>query len=182
MRFSDVTKQYNEAQWNMIREQCPRPRVAVELGSYCGLWAGQLLEEHPGVGELYCVDRFNNNRTWKLWRAAVAPHREKVTVLPVELEVAEHIWTTTIKEKIDILYVDADHHFKAVLHDLSFWVPWVRMGGLILCHDWQMSGPRGAIGRFFGQENVTIEKFGPRAFCESAWIRKRKEYPPCESP
>lgn len=176
-----MPKAYTASQWEMIRRECPAPRVVVELGTYCGLWAGSLLHE-VSVGELYCIDRFNNPRTWTLWRAAVAPHREHVTVLPVELEVAEQIWQTTIRQKIDLLYVDADHHFKAVLHDLSFWVPWVRIGGLILCHDWQWSGPRGAIGRFFGAKNVTVEKFGPRAFCETAWIRKTKEYAPCESP
>jgi len=167
-----VAKAYKPEQWNLIRRGAPKTHVAVELGTYCGLWAGSLLRECPGVGELYCIDRFNNPRTWRLWRAAVAPHRDRVTVLPMELEVAEALWVSTIKEQIDILYVDADHHFASVLHDLEFWVPWVRQGGLILCHDWQWSGPRGAIGRYFGEHNINVASFGPRAFCETAWIRK----------
>lgn len=168
-----MPKLYNQSQWDLIRNEGSKARVVVELGTYCGLWAGQILEECPNVGELYCIDKFNNHRTWVNWRNSVLPHKNRVTVLPVELEVAENIWSKTIKEKIDILYVDADHRFKAVLHDLQFWVPWVRKGGLIICHDWDMSGPRGAIGRFFGEENITVEKFGPIEHCESAWIRKK---------
>lgn len=171
-----MVKRYNDAQWDMLRRECPNPKVVVELGTYCGLWAGQLLKEHPAVGELFCIDHFKKYRNWTLWREAVSDHYEKVTPLPVEIEHAEHMWEVFIKKKIDILYVDADHRSVCVLKNLNFWVPWVRVGGIILCHDWQMSGPRRAIKRFFGKENVNVEKFGPLQFCESAWLRKKEEH------
>jgi len=36
---------------------------------------------------------------------------------------------------LDVLFIDGDHSYAAVLNDLQFWGPQVKAGGLILCHD-----------------------------------------------
>lgn len=36
---------------------------------------------------------------------------------------------------LDILFIDGDHSYQSVIGDLGKWVPEVRPGGLVLCHD-----------------------------------------------
>ncbi|CAN5696784.1 hypothetical protein BH11PLA1_BH11PLA1_03450 [soil metagenome] len=37
---------------------------------------------------------------------------------------------------IDMLWIDGDHHYPAVLDDLTRWGPLVRVGGVVACHDY----------------------------------------------
>ena len=36
---------------------------------------------------------------------------------------------------LDVLFIDGDHSYGAVLADLETWAPQVRSGGMVLCHD-----------------------------------------------
>ena len=36
---------------------------------------------------------------------------------------------------LDVVFIDGDHSWSAVLRDLETWTPSVRTGGVVLCHD-----------------------------------------------
>lgn len=43
-------------------------------------------------------------------------------------------------EHLDFVYIDASHDYESHKADLAAWVPKVRPGGLIACHDYNMEG------------------------------------------
>jgi predicted O-methyltransferase YrrM len=38
--------------------------------------------------------------------------------------------------KIDFLFIDADHRYEGIMHDLTAWTPMVKKGGVIMVHDY----------------------------------------------
>ena len=54
---------------------------------------------------------------------------------------------------LDFIFIDAQHHYKAVLTDLKTWYPKLRPGGLMAGHDWGLDyGPPR-----FGVEKAVVE-------------------------
>lgn len=42
---------------------------------------------------------------------------------------------------VDLLWIDGDHSYEGVRHDLAAWAPLVRVGGIIAGHDYEPSWP-----------------------------------------
>ncbi len=57
-------------------------------------------------------------------------------------------------KKIDVLFIDGDHRYKAVKKDFKNWEPYVVKGGFILMHDINFKGVRRAF-----KEILKIKKF-----------------------
>lgn len=51
-------------------------------------------------------------------------------------------------EKLDFVYIDADHSYPAVLSDIARWYPKVRQGGIIGGHDFTTDSVRQAVMYF----------------------------------
>ena len=47
--------------------------------------------------------------------------------------------------QVDLLFVDASHHYEDVRRDLVAWLPKVRSGGVIACHDYNPEGFPGVV-------------------------------------
>lgn len=126
-----------------------RPKVVVELGSWLGAsaiamarsvrrWGGTVTCIDTWAGEL---DEDGGSPAGKspimllsCARAMVeAGVSASVRLIPATtLEAAQH-WSGLI----DFLYVDADHSHDGVLADLSAWMPFVRIGGLVAGDDYE---------------------------------------------
>jgi predicted O-methyltransferase YrrM len=53
--------------------------------------------------------------------------------------------------ELDVLFVDAEHDYGSCKAELDLWVPRVRAGGVVLCHDTdpvETSGPAGALNAY----------------------------------
>jgi hypothetical protein len=59
-------------------------------------------------------------------------------------------------ESLDLVYVDGDHRYEAVVADLKGWMPKVRKGGIIAGHDWSFKAVQKAISEVFGHKEVTL--------------------------
>lgn len=59
-------------------------------------------------------------------------------------------------EKLDFVYIDADHSYPAVLSDIARWYPKVRKGGIIGGHDFTTDSVRQAVMYFC--EHAKIER------------------------
>jgi len=64
---------------------------------------------------------------------------------------------------LDFVYIDAQHHYEAVVEDLAAWFPKVRAGGLIAGHDYldglidgDLFGVRRAVDEFANREGLTV--------------------------
>ena len=57
------------------------------------------------------------------------------------------------ESSLDFVFIDAQHHFDAVLEDLTIWFPKLRPGGVLAGHDWRLDyGPP-----LFGVEKAVRE-------------------------
>jgi predicted O-methyltransferase YrrM len=120
-----------------------QPKVCVELGTFQGASAipvARSIQRWGGV--LTCIDTWSNDlfqagesSPWMLVTCArnmFAAGVTNVRLQPSTTVEAAKSWT----EPIDYLYVDADHHYEAVLADLEAWLPHVKPGGLLLGDDY----------------------------------------------
>ena len=54
---------------------------------------------------------------------------------------------------LDLVYVDGDHRYEAVLADFKGWLPKLRAGGVMAGHDWSMQDVKKALSEvFLGKE------------------------------
>tara|TARA_B100001113_G_C20983848_1_gene567351 strand:- start:31 stop:750 length:720 start_codon:yes stop_codon:yes gene_type:complete len=65
-------------------------------------------------------------------------------------------------DSLDFVFIDAQHHFDAVLEDLTLWFPKLRPGGLLAGHDW---------GLDYGPPLFGVEK-AVREFCKKRGIEE----------
>lgn len=161
-----VSLPYKENHWPWVQDQFPDGiDLAVELGSFTGQWANGLLE-NCDVKRLFCIDHWIQGPKWTKWMEKMRKHESKVVPIPgFSIEVASRFFHI-----IDLLYIDANH--RRVLEDLKVWWPHVKMGGVVLLHDWNLGGVRNSIKRFFHNRGIHIEEFGPLKKNYSAWVRK----------
>ena len=59
-------------------------------------------------------------------------------------------------ESLDLIYVDGDHRYEAVVADIQGWKPKLRKGGVMAGHDWNMQGVKKALSEVFLGKDATI--------------------------
>lgn len=70
---------------------------------------------------------------------------------------SQNVFNQISDESIDVLYVDGDHHYKAVSQDLSLYYPKVKKNGLIIGDDYNELGVSSAIKDFAKMYNISFE-------------------------
>lgn len=88
----------------------------------------------------------NFNELFELIKNELSSWKEKVYFIRKEsLQVTD----TELQDKsLDCVFIDADHHYQAVLNDLLFWSKKVRPGGQILGDDYWQPGVQQAVEHF----------------------------------
>ena len=117
----------------------PRGSRAVEIGSYlgassCFLAAG--IDERNG--RLYCVDTWRNDGmsegvrdTYDQFLKNINPYKHMIEpIRQLSNEAA-----TSFLSKINLLFLDGDHSYEAVVKDLASWLPKTTPGAWLLLHD-----------------------------------------------
>ena len=71
------------------------------------------------------------------------------------------------KEYFDLVFIDADHHYDAVLSDIKAWWPLVRKNGFLTGHDYgsRRIGVKQAVDEYFGEEKILT--------IGSIWIKEK---------
>jgi SAM-dependent methyltransferase len=67
-------------------------------------------------------------------------------------------------QSVDVVYIDADHHYEAVKKDILHWLPKVKNGGVLCGHDYDLEAPQSwprygvriAVNEIFGQPHATF--------------------------
>ena len=57
---------------------------------------------------------------------------------------------------LDLVYVDGDHRYEAVLADLKGWLPKLRAGGVMAGHDWSFQAVKKALSEVFPDKETFI--------------------------
>lgn len=131
-----------------------RPNMrCLEVGSFTGASALTILEAiAPVDGHLYCVDHFRGSdseqtvtplvnilgpsaiREHFLANIRESGHEQSCTLINgSSKDVAEIVQ----REAFDLVFIDADHRYSAVLSDIVAWMPAVRRGGIVCGHDFE---------------------------------------------
>ena len=123
-----------------------RPHV-VEIGTWVGATA--IAMESAGAASILCVDTFEGSSDANDQTSQSGKSRDEIYALFVDnvgyrlgrtifadvgksAEVAEDY----LHSEFDLVFIDADHRYEAVKADLAAWVPKVRTGGIVACHDY----------------------------------------------
>lgn len=137
-----------------------KPNIIVDLGVDNGF--STFIWSVPKIGKVYGVDVF---KPYGKSKRVTLPKVEKLKEtldnkygMQVEIIVGDTIevserWT----QPIDILHIDANHHYEAVKKDFDNWRKFVKEDGVILMHDTNShhSGPK----KLFKEINMPKKNF-----------------------
>lgn len=128
---------------NLAKDQHP---IAVEIGA----WAGSVTRILAQLGyRVYAVDPWTGNPDDRLGEVAQRIGQEKAYATfcknmgsmlidrVVPLMGTSEFWAKhwPLKQKIGFLYIDGDHRYEHVLHDIRHWSRFVAKDGVIAGHD-----------------------------------------------
>lgn len=137
----------------------PKSKI-VEIGSYVGASSVFLAcGAKKNNSKLYCIDTWQNEamtegerdtfhefkQNTKNIRKWIIPFRGKSTDVVKEFT-----------EKIDLLFIDGDHSYTAVLQDAKSWFPKLKDTAIIVFHDFAAPDVKKAINEF--EEQYQIKK------------------------
>lgn len=115
--------------------------VYVEVGTYYGRSTYCAMKFLPKGVKMYAVDiedpgEYPGHKSRKqFWEETGLDERVTYIVKP-SVEAAEEF-----KEKIDMIFIDADHSYEEVKSDVESWYPHMKPGGYMYFHDADDSSP-----------------------------------------
>lgn len=137
-----------------------------EIGSYLGQSATALAKGSQAGGDVpvwcidphepYTVDKHTytaKNRAYFMQNVVTAGVAETVRLINLPSQQVARCW----ERKLDVLFIDGDHRYEAVLADLRAWYGHMVPGGVMLIHDCHEDGVKRAIAEFAQYDWVTVQ-------------------------
>lgn len=119
-----------------IVSDLPQNPVIVNIGTGRGISVLAMLEERNDA-TIFTVDVSECPQAFENLRRSGQETRRVIPVLGSSAEVGEHC-----PLEVDAVFVDGDHHYKAVCEDVRAWLPKIKSGGIIIFHDHSPPSPR----------------------------------------
>lgn len=122
-----------------------------EIGVWKGAYAVTFCQQNPSM-HMLCVDPWVSYPAWLDTKNELPPDRAErfmeeahriavATLTPYNTTITRafsaEAAATVPDRSLDLVYIDANHVFEAVLEDLLCWMPKVRSGGIIAGHDFR---------------------------------------------
>jgi len=151
--------------------------LVVELGSWTGGGALLMAPFSRHDQSYHAVDTFNADKMsdryiqeflkgkkhLDVFYENIRPLRKKVVVHQGYTHDVATTWPKNLA--IDLLFIDADHSYRAVSTDWKDWSPFVRKGGIIAFHDYYIKKQGGNRGvREFVNESI-VSLAGKNFYC-----------------
>lgn len=150
-----------------LAENAAKSSVIIEIGCYKGRSTRALADNCPGV--VYAIDPWNGNfykndgtveytvdaKIYNEFRLNMNGHLESGRVIPVKKKLEDAI--SDIREA-DLIFIDADHRYESVLHDILLASQLLKRGGILSGHDYGQGswpGVKKAVDKAFQKVNVT---------------------------
>ncbi len=142
-----------------------QPTIVAEIGSYLGCSSSFLAAGLSKVGsgaKLYCIDTWKNETMPEGERDTFDEFSEntrnyKEIIQPIRLRSTDAALEFT--DKIDLLFIDADHSYTAVKADWSQWLPHLNPNACVVMHD---------VGWAEGVQRVVNEDIRPLSVTEKS--------------
>ncbi len=131
-----------------------------EVGVYQGRTIGEVVENvGEWVNEYWAIDSWEvydgglsvSERRWATYHRRVCKLMitvPQLRVLKLPSSVAAKLFPDGY---LDMVYVDADHSYNAVVEDINAWMPKIRRGGILGGHDYNLPGVCKAVGELIGE-------------------------------
>lgn len=143
--------------------------IGVELGVQTGEYSETILKKWNGkelilidiwkeiAAELYCdvanvsqdKQRDNLAKTFD----KIYPFGDKATIIRADGNRAVSLFADNT---LDFVYIDANHSYNAVTHDIALWYPKVKKGGYLCGHDYPYIDVKKAVDEFCVKNNYTL--------------------------
>ena len=141
--------------WEILAELTNKNEYTkiAEIGVNRGINVANWLTLCPQIEKAYLVDTDNNHgidigdlihkKVWNKCEYRTCGSEKAAKLVP---------------NKLDIVFIDADHSYEAVKEDIQLWYPKIRKGGIICGHDY-MEGPYDRDGIFCDVKKAVDEAF-----------------------
>lgn len=155
----------------LAREAAPCKKI-LELGSYHGRSTRIFLDNSKA--HIWCVDTWRGRITrlttatdadYNAFLKTITDARDRVTVLKMGTDQAVEV--LRVDAPFDIVWIDADHTYPWVKHDIENYAPMVKEGGLLCGHDYFPKAP--------GLMKAVDELVGPCPKTATIWYIRRDE-------
>jgi hypothetical protein len=115
-------------------------QVGAEIGVERGLFSEVLCQENPGV-ELFCIDPWVAHPLCddpNLMESYYEEAKKRLSSYDCKLirDYSEEAVKRFSEESLDFIYIDGDHSYQGVTHDLNEWTKIVKKGGIVSGHDY----------------------------------------------
>jgi len=170
-RARRLRSQLRDARPNIqvVKNRFTGPIVGCEVGTFRGIHAEQMLRTLPNLIHLYLVDPYTmyegytdfENPSNQLLRRAeeeaktrLQPYKNRI------VWVREKFDAKQIPEPLDFIYIDGQHTYEAVTHDIIHAEKLVKPGGIIAGHDYYPLGHH--LNTRFGVGEAVRDYYGTR--------------------
>ena len=133
------------AQRASLRKLTPKNAIIVEIGSYVGITAISLLGDDR---KIFCIDPWSDekyasagggeyNRGWLIVFSTFCQNCGNnlfTNIFPIRCK-SEEI-APYFNLPIDLIYVDGNHIYEAVVQDIKLWWPKIKIGGYMVFDDY----------------------------------------------
>jgi hypothetical protein len=142
-----------------LHDTAKRMASVVEVGCWKGRSTYALLA--GCLGPVYAVDHWEGATLQEAAavKAGVKPFEDFMrnvgkfkNLVVVKMSSDEAANSELVPAQIDMVFLDAEHEYEAVIRDLRLWAPKTRK--LICGHDWAFASVRKAVNEFFGPDKV----------------------------
>ena len=148
---------------------------ALEIGSFEGASAIWLLDLFPKL-KVTCVDTFSpgfddvTGEYEQRFDRNVEEYGNRVTKLKGKSQ--DILKTFSKRSKFDLIYIDADHTYEAVLEDLKLSYPLLKKGGLMILDDYDNKdfGVKQAVDEFL--KDIDVQVLRERNDYQMAFIKR----------
>lgn len=147
MRALSIPGLTSDADVRWLAEQARTRAVIIELGPFKGRSTRALADASSAT--VYAIDNWNathedgrrDNSAAAACRANLADLIEAGRVVLIDQDSREGLPTALRGVTADMLWIDAEHLYEAVLSDIDTYGPLVRRDGLICGHDYNVHHP-----------------------------------------
>ena len=169
------SKFHYDSLWNLIEEKAVSLEVVIEVGTYLGEFAeGLMTRWEDRVTHYFAIDPWwqrHPQKYMRWWMKRVEPWLWS-KVHPLKGTSVE--WAGVLPYRPDLVFIDGDHRYEAVLKDLETWWPRLKSGGLLIIHDFHDKKTQKATIDYFGDLGEWIFS-GPNIrgrVCKAGWRLK----------
>lgn len=150
-----------EGELSFLAQSAEDCKIIYEIGSYCGKSARAMADNSPNDCKIYCIDPWNytilkedrsfltvDQTTFGQFLIGMSDHIKSGKVIPISKRFEDCV---TIFNDADLIFIDGDHSYGSVVHDITKSLKILKSGGIICGHDYNWETVKKAVDQILGE-------------------------------